>query len=211
MQSKKIFMVAILLTGFMLTGFSCSSSSLTGARLYIQQKNYDKALTALKKEVAANPKSDEGYYLLGYVYSLQKKTDKMLSAYSKSLAISPKFKKEIQSSKLFSWANSFNLGVKSFQKGNFASTKDSAKIYYDRSIEGFKTAIKIEPDSIGSYKNIAFVYLNAGKTDEAVAPLKMIIEREKSKDGFKFLGTIYYQKARKLRKQYKTTKLKKYS
>ncbi len=209
MQSKKIFIVAVLLTGFLLTGFSCSSSSLTSARLYIQQKNYDKALSALKKEVAANPKSDEGYYLLGYVYSLQKKVDKMLSAYSKSLAISPKYKKEIQSSKIFSWASSFNSGVKSFQKGNSASTKDSAKIYYDKSIEGFKTAIKIEPDSISAYKNIAFVYLNAGKTDEAIAPLKMIIDKEKSKDGYKFLGTIYYQKAKDLKNQFKTTKLKK--
>ena len=206
MQTKKIFMVAILLTGFMLTGFSCSSSNLTGARLYIQQKNYDKALASLKKEVAANPKSDEGYYLMGYVYSLQNKVDEMLDAFNKSLAISPKYQKEITSSKTFMWANSFNLGVKSFQKGNTASTKDSAKIFYDRSIESFKTAIKIEPDSINTHRNLAFVLLNSQKYDEAIAPLKMIIAKRNSKDGYRFLGNIYYLKAKNLKSKFTSTK-----
>lgn len=202
MQKSKFIIAGLILTGLMFTGFSCSSSSLTGARLYIQQKNYDKAYDVLQTEVAKNPQSDEGYYLLGYVYGERGQMDSMLVAFDKSLAISKLYEKDITDYRKFYWANEFNKGVGYFQKGNSTSSPDSIKIFYGKSIEAFKAATMLEPDSSNTVKNLAFVYMNAGKYDEAIAPFQKLIDLEKSRDGYYYLGLIYFDKARKAKDQY---------
>ena len=206
MQRSKILLGIILLLGMVFTGFDCASTEITSAKLYMQQKNYDKALVSLKKEVAKNPKSDEGYYLLGVVYGEKKNYDNMMDAFNKSQAISQKYSKKISDQKRFYWANLFNKGVGLFQKGTGTSNKDSAKVYYGKSITAFEAATKIEPDSASTYKNLAFVYMNDQKYDEAVAPLKKLIANEKSLDGYKYLGEIYYNKATKLKAEFSSSK-----
>ncbi len=206
MHRSKLFMVFILLAGLAVTGFECSSTELTSAKLYIQQKNYDKALESLKKEVEKNPKSDEGYYLLGYVNGELGNYDNMIEAYNKSVAISSQFAKNINDSKKYFWAQMFNQGVGYFQKGVNIKDKDSSTIYYDKSISSFAEAVKLEPDSADTYKNLAFVYMSEQKYDDAIKPLQKLIEKEKSADGYKYLGEIYYDKATKLKAKYESTK-----
>jgi len=161
--------------------------------LYIQQKNYDKALDVLQKEVQKNPQSDEGFYLLGVVSAEKEQYGKMIDAWEKSLAVSDKFKKDIDNQKKYWWAQLFNRGVSLYQRG-IKAPEDSNKIWYDRSIESFDYAVKLQPDSGDTYKNLAFVYLSAQRLDEAIEPLKKIIELDKEIDGYRFLGEIYYNK-----------------
>lgn len=110
---KKVFIYVSLLSmvfGFM--AFDCSSAELTGAKLYMQQKQYGKAKEALLKEVAKNPLSDEAWYLLGVLYGEDGDYTKMVEAYDKSITASPKFAKEVNDSKQYYWATSFNKGVR---------------------------------------------------------------------------------------------------
>ena len=51
MQKSNILLAVVLFAGMILSGFQCSSTELTSARLYIQQKNFDKAIEVLKKDV----------------------------------------------------------------------------------------------------------------------------------------------------------------
>jgi len=199
MYRSKLLVIIILLAGIAVAGFQCASTELTSAKLYIQQKNYTKALAALKSEVATNPQSDEGYYLLGYVNGELGNYDSLVDAFNKSLAISKEFEKDIVASKKYYWAQLFNQGVINFQKGSNSKDKDSSKVYYDKSIEAFKSGILIEPDSADTYKNLAFVYMTDQKYDEAVEPFTILINKEHPLDGYKYLGEIYYQKAVKLR------------
>lgn len=206
MQKSKLMLASFILVGLMFTGFSCSSSSLTGARLYIQQKNYDAAYASLQKEISTNPQSDEGWYLLGYVYGEKGQMDSMVVAFDKSLSISKKFQKDITDYRKYFWANEYNKGVGYFQKGNTATSSDSIQINYDKSIEAFKTAVMLEPDSSSTYKNLAFVYMNAGRNDDAVQPLQTLIDKEKSRDGYRYLGQIYYDQGRKYKAMYESSK-----
>ena len=178
MQIKKLFPVLIFFIALLFSGFQCSSTELTSAKLYIQQKNYDKAIDALQKEVQKNPKSDEGYYLLGVVLGEKERYTEMVDAYSKSLAISNKFSENIVSSKKYFWANLFNRGVGYYQRGAKTADKDSVKLLYDKSIEAFNSAIEIEPDSADTYKNLAFVHMSAQDYDKAISPLEKLIEKE---------------------------------
>ena len=195
----KILIALILLFGIALTGFECSSTELTSAKLYIQQKQYDKAIESLKKDVEKNPKSDEGYYLLGYVYGEQQDFANMVDAYNNSLAASNKFAEDIKKSENYYWANQFNKGVRLYQDGTKTTDKDSSKILLDKSVDAFKNAILLEPDSTNSYKNLSFVYISKGDYDAAVEPLQKIIDIDKSADGYKYLGEILYDKGTQIK------------
>jgi len=191
---KKIFnsFVFLFAAVIMFAGFQCSSTELTSAKLYIQQKNLDKALDALNKEVEKNPKSDEGYYLLGYVYGEKEINDKMVDAFDKSLSISKKFEKDIKSAKKSYWANYFNKGVGYFNRGVNSTTEDSIKINFDKAINSFNQGVLIEPDSADTYKNLAFVYLNLQDYDKAIPALEKVVALKKSVEGYRYLGDIYY-------------------
>ena len=103
MKRKLIFSLSSLLLLLSLSAFQCSSTELTSAKLYIQQKNYPKAMEALQREIQKNPKSDEGYYLLGYLYGEQGNFKEMKDALDKSLEVSNKFEKNIDDLKKSHW------------------------------------------------------------------------------------------------------------
>lgn len=192
MKNSNLLVFGMLLLGIIFLGFQCSSTELTSAKLYIDQKNWDKALAMLQTDVQKNPKSDEGYYLLGTVYSELDKTEEMIGAFNNSLAISDKFAPKINEYKAFQWANNYNRGVSLFQRGNKTEDKDSSKMYYDMAINAYNKAAMLEPDSGLTYRNLAFVYLTTGKTEESVEPLKKLIELEKAEEGYQYLGEVYY-------------------
>jgi tetratricopeptide (TPR) repeat protein len=192
MKNSNLFVLGMLFLGLMLLGFQCSSTELTSAKLYISQKNWDKALETLQAEVQKNPKSDEGYYLMGTVYSELDQIDAMIESFDKSLAISNKFANSINEYRAYQWANNYNRGVSLFQRGNNTADDDSSKMYYDMAIESYNKAVILEPDSGVTFRNLAFVYLTTGKTLESVEPLKKLIELEKAEEGYQYLGEVYY-------------------
>lgn len=192
MKNSKLILLGMLFMGIMFLGFQCASTELTSAKLYIQQKNWDKAIESLNADVAKNPKSDEGYFLLGTVYSELDNVDKMIESFDKSLAISNKFATNIEDYKAFQWANNFNRGVSLFQRGNKVTDEDSSKMYFDMAIDAYKKAIVLEPDSGETYRNLAFVYLTTGKTEESIEPLKKLVEIEQAEEGYQYLGEVYY-------------------
>ncbi|MGE5437664.1 MAG: tetratricopeptide repeat protein [Syntrophothermus sp.] len=206
MPKIKTTLMSILLLGFLFVGFQCSSTEMTSAKLYIQQKNYDKALESLNKEVQKNPKSDEGYYYLGVVYGEKENFAEMAKAFEKSLSISNKFAQQIQDSRKYHWVNLFNKGVGFYQKGTKDANKDSMKINFDKSINAFNNAILVLPDSSSAYKNLAFVYLSSDRLDEAIEPLQILINKDKSAEGYRYLGEILYNKGTELKDKYKTSK-----
>jgi tetratricopeptide (TPR) repeat protein len=129
---------------------------------------------------------------MGHVYGELGEVEKMVSSFDNSLAISNKFATKIGEQKEFHWANIFNKGVNNFQRGKNVADPDSSIIFYDRAIKFFKDASLIEPDSADNYSNLSFVYLSAGMSEEAIDPLKKLIEMEKSEDGYQYLGQVYY-------------------
>ena len=106
----------LILLGLMLSGYQCSSAEMSSAKLYIQQKNWDKATESLNKEISKNPKSDEAFYLLGIVSKEKEDLKGMVENFNKSLEISPKFKNEINEITQNSWEESFNRGVANYTK-----------------------------------------------------------------------------------------------
>ncbi len=205
-MKKALSFLIIIGMVFGFTAFQCSSTELTSAKLYIQQKNYTKAIESLKKEVAKNPKSDEGYYLLGYVMGEQGDLKAMVENFDKSLAISKKFAKEIDDYKKYQWQDNFNKGVGLFNRGTKVQDPDSSKMYFNMSAERFQNSIICEPDTVGAYKNLVYSLINAGREDDIEAPLKKIIELSHDPQAYVDLGKVYNNQAIVLMNSYKDSK-----
>lgn len=204
---KALSFLIIIGMAFSFTAFQCSSTELTSAKLYIQQKNYDKAIASLEKDVAKNPKSDEGYYLLGYVNGEQGELSAMIDSYDKSLAVSNKFAKEIIDYKKYQWQDNFNKGVGLFNRGTkVASNKDSSSMFFSKSIEKFENCILIEPDSVSAYQNLVYSLINADRESELEAPLKKIIELNHAASAYVDLSKVYNNQAVVQMNSYKDTK-----
>jgi tetratricopeptide (TPR) repeat protein len=207
--SLKLFIVMAVMS-LLFLGFQCASTEITSAKLYIQQKNYDKAIEVLQKEVTKNPKSDQGYYLMGYAYYEKGDFDNMLKSFEKSLAISKVYEKDIKSTRKSAWVNVFNRGVAFFQRAVKTENPDSATNLFDKSVSDFNSATLIEPDSADAYRNLAFAYMSKNDNESAIKPLEKLIALEKSKDGYKYLGEIYYVMGTNLKNSGDTDKSKEY-
>ncbi|MCF6270773.1 MAG: tetratricopeptide repeat protein [Melioribacteraceae bacterium] len=203
-KALSILVVISMVLG--LSGFACSSTELTSAKLYVQQKNFAKAIDALEKETTKNPKSDEGFYLLGYVNGEQGNLEPMIENFDKSLAISNKFKKNIDDYKKFQWQDNFNKGVGLFNRGTKITSKDSSKMFYNKSVERFQNCTLIEPDSVGAYQNMVYSLINSGRDTELEKPLLKIIELSKSAEAYVDLSKVYSNQAIVLMNSFKDTK-----
>jgi len=192
---KKVLIGLSILSMFLgFTAFECASAELTGAKMYLQQKQYDKAKETLLKEVEKNPKSDEGWFLLGGLYSDEGNVPEMLKAFDQSLAISKKYELQIIDFKKYTWQTSFNKGVNFFNNAVKTTATDSMKIFFEKAISQFNNSILCEPDSSIGYENVAASYLNMGKTDESIPVLQKLVDMGKPAFSFSRLGQIYLMK-----------------
>lgn len=206
---KKLFQLSILFIiaiSFSFYGFQCSSTELTSARLYIQQKNLDKAEDALKKEIAKNPQSEEGYFLMGYVSYEKKKYAEMQENFKKAASLGQKYANEIKGYTVQAWADNLNAGVSYFSQATKADDKEKQKEIMNKAIDHFQMAIKLQPDSAESYKNLAYSYLNIGEYEKAIEPMEKYTTKTESADAYKILSDLYLTKADQSFARYKESK-----
>lgn len=206
-MKKGLIYLGIFSMVLSITAFQCSSAELTGAKLYINQKQYDKAKESLLKEVQKNPASDEGWYLLGVIYGEENNFTQMIDAFDKSLGASKKFEPQIKDSRQYYWATSFNKGVIHFNNASKSTAEDSTKMFFEKAEQEFKNAILCEPDSIISYQNLAYAYLNQNKVDEAIVPLEQMVKIGTSPEAFSMLGQIYTENGNVLMDKHKESKV----
>ncbi len=207
-MKKAVSYLALMSMIFGFMAFSCSSKEITSAKLYIQQKRYDKAFNVLQEELKKNPNSDEGYKLLGDVYGFKGDFKKMVEAYDKSLSISKRFEKEIKLAKNAKWAENFNKGAAYYNRATHQHSADSSKMFYHKAIDAFKNAIVCLPDSAKSYEYEAYAYFNAGEPDSAIAPLKEVVKRAPSEEIYVRLGEIILQQGQNHMQKFYETKNK---
>lgn len=190
-MKKVLIGLSILSMVLGFTAFECASAELTGAKMYINQKQYEKAKETLLKEVEKNPKSDEGWFLLGGLYSEEGNVTEMLKAFDKSLSISKKFEPQIDDYKKYTWQMSFNKGVGFFNSAVKTTVPDSMNLFFEKALDQFNKSIACQPDSTIGYENVAASYLNMGKTDESIPVLEKLVSMGKPEFAFSRLGQIF--------------------
>jgi len=191
-MKRTISLSLVILAGmyFATTGFQCGSAETTSAKLYMQQKQWDKAEASLLKEVTKNDQNGEAWFLLGQVRLEMKKYNEMNEAYTKSLAVSEEHKADIMRNRLAVWAMMYNEGVGLYNKG-----RDTAA-YYDKAIDRFSTAIAMEPDSSSTYYVRSLAYYAKQDLAPAAKDLETALAASpKFEDAARLLGQIHYNQA----------------
>lgn len=190
---KRVLMVAALVSMFLsITAFDCDSKELDSAKLYIKQKQYDKAKEMLDSEISKNPQSDDAHYLYGNLLGEEGKIPEMVEHYEKSLSISPKYSEEIKQSRLYYWGTNYNKGAATMKKVAETDSEERKESLLDSALTCFKNAAASEPDSAISYHGLTLVYLNNGDLENAVSPAKKYLELKKTPEAYSLVGDVYY-------------------
>jgi tetratricopeptide (TPR) repeat protein len=204
---KKVVVVLSLLTMvFGFSAFECSSAELTGAKMYIAQKHYDKAKESLLKDIAKNPASDEAWYLLGYLYGEEDSIALMNNAFDKSLGVSKKFEKDITEFRKYAWQTSFNKGVAAFNAGAKTTKPDSMKINFEKAAEFFGNSTICQPDSTIGYENLVSIYFNMNTPEKAKPALEKLVGIGRPASAFAELGQLYNLEGLGLMDNYRASK-----
>ena len=190
---KRYLPLGLLLLAFIYistTGFQCGSAETTSAKLYMNQKQWDKAEASLVKELAKNDKNEEAWFLLGQVRLEVKKYAEMNEAYTHALQIGDAHKAEIARNRLAVWAMMYNDGVNLYNKG-----RDTAA-FYQKSIDRFSTAIAMVPDSSGTYYVRALAYYAKQDMKSALADLAEAVRLKPDfEEAARLAGQVHYNMA----------------
>ncbi len=198
---KRIPTILALLFGCLLfvAADGCSSDpNVEGAKLDLNNKDYDRALENVNKALENNPENAEALALKGDVL-IQKALvtpeinehtaliEEMAEAYAKANSLG----QDVSRARLFAYFEEFKLGRAAFSKG------ESDQNEYANSARYFANASLIQPDSAGAYVNRAYALMNSGDMGAAIEPFEMAIEKgENSVDSYTYLASIYQQEGR---------------
>lgn len=147
----------ILLTLLPILLLGCQPKEITSAKIYIQKRNWQKAIELLEQAVVTHPNNPEGHFLLGQAYGDQSRYREMKKQFGESLGISPKFQPAILQTIENHWITLYNKGIKAQNDRNFKLAEDL-----------LKTAILIDPSKREAYNTLAANYIEANQPRQAL-------------------------------------------
>jgi len=182
-MKKILFLLSALTLIVTLLFIHCQPAEISSAKSYLNDNKLDMALEQANLAVEKYPDNATAYFILGKVYAEKKDYDKMAEAFDKSLEISKEHAREIDEIKEVHWFTAFKDGIDNFKNNNM-----------EAAAQNFMDAVKLKPDDINAYKNLALAYSNLGENEKAVSSLKTAVDiKPDDIDLKKTLGIAYYQ------------------
>jgi lipoprotein NlpI len=165
-------LISLVLLGFVTLWVGCQSPALTGAKVYIQQQDWDNAREQLEIAVQQEPGNAEAHYLLGRAYGEQGDYEAMVRAFQTSLEISERWKADIESVRDEKWVVVFNRGVQAGREENF-----------QKAAEEFEIATIIDPENPDAFNNLGFAYTSLDRLDQALEAYGRVFELQPESQG----------------------------
>ncbi len=166
----------------------CQSSTLTAAKLYLKQDQPEKAKDQLVAALEVEPQNAEAHFLLGKIYGAEGQYEGMVKSFVRSMELSPKFAVEIEQTRHNYWAREYNSGV-SYAQGDVPD--------FDKALRGFKNATLIDPDRLEAWRNLAYVYYQMERVEDAIATYEHITAHASDDaNSFYSLGVLYLNERR---------------
>lgn len=170
---------------------AASAQYLTSARLYLKQREWTLAESSALKAVAKDDKDEEAWFVLGQARFELQKYPEMIDAFNKSLEINPTYTEEIKRYKFKIWVDSYNAGIKYYNKG-----RDTAA-YLDMALDSLKLAMKAAPDSSANYYVSALAYYGKKDYANAIKMLETTLQKDPKRiDAVKMIGQLHLQAGR---------------
>lgn len=173
----------------------------------IQKSEYNDALVNLYQALEISPDHAQALLFKGQVLqtkafatkNLQQHTvqlNAMVAAYERAMKSDPSLRREIEKRLMFAYFNEFKKGAVTFKKAHeVTSLFDAAAVFFENAArvrEAIQADIPAPDTPWGAYANQSLSLLNAGRWEEAIAPLEMTLARgQRSEDTYLFLASLY--------------------
>lgn len=165
---------------------ACQSPTMTAAKLYLKQDQPLKAKEQLLLTIEAEPQNAEAHFLLGELYGAEGAYEEMVVHFE--AAAGSAYQAEIDVLRQNYWARAYNEGV-AYAQG------DSMDL--DRSSAAFVKATRVDGSRLEAWRNLAYVYYQAERTEDAIATYRRITERAADDaDSFYSLGVLLLNEGR---------------
>ena len=184
--SHSLLAASLLACVSVLTG--CQSSSLTAGKLYIEQEKYDRAREQLELAVAEKPGDPEGFFHLGRVLGLQGEYPAMADAFDRAQALDSRFDEQIAQQRRRYGPRIYNDGVQA--ASGEAPDLEAARRH-------FALAVRVLPDELMAWRNLAVVDYKLGDLEGAVAGFEHVVaEAPDDTSTYRMLGTLHLSRKR---------------
>ncbi|MCB2198045.1 tetratricopeptide repeat protein [bacterium] len=151
--------IGLILMVALVTG--CQSTYVRSAKIYMQQNDPDNAKKVLQEGAEVNPADAELWYILGKVNAELEMWDDMNVAFAKAQELTDAYNDDIKNTRYEAWRREFNAAVTPFNEHN-----------YERALERFQTALKIQPNDKETLKRIGLCYLQMEDYENAESYLQ---------------------------------------
>lgn len=174
-----------------------SDPNIEGAKLDLRNQDYDRALENVETALQNDPENSEAHMLKAQILTQlaadendpeahRALVEDLLASYERAVELDPGLEDDVNQQLRLAYYNEFSAGIEAFNR----ASNDPEEFNAAASLFGL--AARIQPDSAGAHVNQAFALLNAGRQEEAVAPLEMAIEKgDRQKNTYLFLGDLY--------------------
>jgi len=172
-----LMLVALLIGAFSFQSFQCASKNLTTAKVAYTQKDYNKAIDYLNKEIQLNPNNAEAYAILADIYKEQ--GDYKLAAENAKkaleLAKTEDLRKREESLIQTIWIECYNNGINLFNtyNGKNKEVLDDANKFFD-------IGLMVRPNILDFYKFKGMIAELKGDTLKSVEYYKAYVDGLKS-------------------------------
>lgn len=129
-----------------------------GLLRYKQDRDAE-AINAFRRSIELDPNNPETHYYLGEVYDRLDRAEDAIAEYKKAVELNPKYFEV--------W---FDLGVAYY---NRATNQGPNSVYYEEAIKAYKEAVKIKPTNGDAHANLADVYRQLNRLDEAIGEYRL--------------------------------------
>lgn len=195
-MKRPLILYMALFVGLFLAGCA-SDPNLEGAKLDLQNEDYESALANVNEALASDSTNAEAYMVKGQILEQQafatedaeqhsELIQEMAQAYERALELDPDLQGDIEISLQRAFLSEFERGSQAFNRGR------EDEVGYGEAAVYFANAAEIMPDSSGPYLNQAYSLINAGRTEEAIEPFEMAIEKgEDEPESYLYLSSLY--------------------
>ena len=176
----------LLLAALFVVSVACQSSTMTAAKLYLKQDEPLKAKEQLLLTIETEPENAEAHFLLGKLYGAEGAYEEMVAQFE--VASGSPFQAEIDVLRQNYWARAYNEGV---------ALAQGDSIDLDRSVAAFVRATRIDANRLEAWRNLAYVYYQSEKIEDAISTYRHITEQASDDiDSFYSLGVLLLNEAR---------------
>ncbi|MBN2104865.1 tetratricopeptide repeat protein [bacterium] len=182
---KRQMLLMIMVAFIVLIMLGCENTYITSAKVYMQQRQYDKAIEMCETAISQSPSNPDAYFVLGKAYYEKGDHRQMNEAFKKSLEIDPKNANEIDYFRAQSYRDLFN-----------SASQLSENQKYDEAAEKYELATEILPDRHEAYLNLAVTYLQAENDSMAIQTYLRALNEMPDSLRFAYnLGLTHYNNA----------------